>query len=112
MGSGGRALDRAAEYTGVIHLLVTDVIMPDMNGRRLANAMATAMPSIKVLFVSGYTADIIGHHGVLDEGVAFLAKPYSRRSLLARVRQMLDDASPWSDTPSSHDAGSDPTRAC
>ncbi|MGD8453896.1 MAG: ATP-binding protein [Phycisphaerae bacterium] len=87
---GGQALQLAANHDGPIHLLLTDVIMPDMNGRRLADTILAGTSDIRILFVSGYTSDVIGHHGVLDEGVEFLAKPFSRRTLLARVRQVLD----------------------
>jgi FixJ family two-component response regulator len=69
---------------------VTDVIMPDMNGRRLAESLAGMRPGLKTLFVSGYTSDIIAHHGVLDRGVEFLEKPFSREGLLRRVREVLD----------------------
>ncbi|MBN1512571.1 MAG: PAS domain S-box protein [Phycisphaerae bacterium] len=72
-----------------IHLLVTDVIMPDMDGRKLADRLMERRPGLKVLFVSGYTSDIIAHHGVLDEGVEFLEKPFSRQCLLQRVRDLL-----------------------
>jgi len=73
-----------------IHLLVTDVIMPDTDGRKLADRLMERQPGLKVLFVSGYTSNIIAHHGVLDEGVEFLEKPFSRQGLLHRVRDLLD----------------------
>ena len=87
---GSVALARAAEYQGAIDLLVTDVIMPDMNGRKLAEALTTSRPDLRTLFISGYTANVIAHHGVLDPGVEFLEKPFGRRKLLVRVREVLD----------------------
>ena len=90
---GADALRVAQEHDGPIHALVTDVVMPDMNGRQLAEALIPQRPEMRVLYVSGYTSDIIAHHGVLDEGVEFLEKPYSFRGLLGRVRQVLDGAS-------------------
>ncbi len=87
--NGTEALD--AELTlGTIDLLVTDVIMPDMNGKELADRLLRRRPQMKVLFTSGYTADTIGRHGMLEAGVEFLAKPYSPVELARRVRQCLD----------------------
>ncbi|MBV5316182.1 MAG: PocR ligand-binding domain-containing protein [Desulfobulbaceae bacterium] len=73
-----------------IDLLLTDVIMPEMNGRDLAERLQINQPWIKRLFMSGYTADIIAHQGVLDEGVYFIQKPFSRIALAAKVRKVLD----------------------
>ena len=87
---GGEALELAADYNGPIHLLISDVIMPGMNGKKLSTTLAAAMPEMKTLFVSGYTDDVIAHHGVLDAGVQFLEKPFNRQSLLQRVREVLD----------------------
>jgi len=83
------ALDLAREG-GPIDLLVTDVIMPGMNGRELASILAEENPDLRTLFVSGYTANVIAHHGVLDSGVCFLAKPFSIQDLAAKVREALD----------------------
>ena len=80
----------AANETGPIHMLITDVIMPDMNGRRLSDTLQALRPDVRTPYVSGYRSNVIAHHGVLDEGVEFLEKPYSRRQLLARVRGTLD----------------------
>ena len=91
---GQRALHLAGEHSGPIHLLVTDVIMPGMNGRQLSEALAAARPGIRTLFVSGYTSNVIAHHGVLDEHVNFLGKPYSRQQLLEKVREVLETACP------------------
>ena len=88
--SPGDAVSLAEENTGEIHLLVTDVIMPKMNGRDLAIKLQSLYPPIKVLFMSGYTADIIAHHGVLDGGVYFIQKPFSLNSLATKVREVLD----------------------
>ena len=80
----------AREYAGDIHLLVTDVVMPEMNGRDLVKSIRTIYPHLKCLFMSGYTANVISHHGVLDEGVNFIQKPFSKKKLGARVREALD----------------------
>ncbi len=87
----GEAIHLARAHTGPIHLLVTDVVMPDMNGRDLATDLISLHPNIKCLFMSGYTADVIAHHGVLNEGIHFIQKPFSRKELITRVRELLDD---------------------
>jgi PAS domain S-box-containing protein len=84
------ALALAAEHDGPIHLLITDVVMPEMNGRDLQLRVKALRPDIKMLYMSGYTANVIAHHGVLDEGVRFMQKPFSVRSLGALVREVLD----------------------
>ncbi len=86
----GRAMELAREHHGTIHLLMTDVIMPEMNGRDLARNILAIHPGMKRLFMSGYTADIIAHHGVLDEGVHFIQKPFSLPDMAAMVRKVLD----------------------
>jgi len=86
----GEALRLAEYYAGTIHLLLTDVVMPDMNGRDLAKRLLTFYPDLRLLFMSGYTADVIAHHGVLDEGVLFLQKPFSKAELSLKVREVLD----------------------
>jgi len=86
------ALRRAGAHPDRIDLLITDVIMPDMNGRDLADALAAVRPGLRILFVSGYAATAIAHHGVLEAGVEFLEKPFSRQQLLQRVREVLDRA--------------------
>ena len=85
------AVGLVEEHAGEIHLLVTDVIMPEMNGRELSERLKASYPNIKSLFMSGYTANVIAHHGVLDEGVQFIQKPFSRRDLAVTVRKALDD---------------------
>ena len=88
------AMTLARQHAGNIHLLLTDVIMPGLNGRELADLLLALRPTMKVLFISGYTADAIAQHGILDEGVAFLPKPFTPRDLLRRVRQILDAVKP------------------
>jgi two-component system cell cycle sensor histidine kinase/response regulator CckA len=85
----GEALRVAGEYGGEIHLLISDVIMPGMNGRILAEKITSLHPEIKRLFMSGYTDNVIAHHGVLNEGVHFIQKPFSIKSLAAKVREAL-----------------------
>jgi len=81
----------ADEYVGDVHLLLTDVIMPEMNGRDLAVRLVEKNPRIKCLFMSGYTADVISHHGMLEEGVHFIHKPFTSKVLAAGVRLALED---------------------
>jgi PAS domain S-box-containing protein len=81
----------AAEHTNEINLLITDVIMPEMNGRELAEQLQSQNPNLKTLFMSGYTADIISNRGVLEEGVSFIAKPFSIKQLAFKVREVLDE---------------------
>ena len=88
--SPGEAISMALGYEGEIHLLITDVVMPEMNGRDLANSILSGYPNLKRLFMSGYTANVIAHHGVLDEGVNFIQKPFSREDLGINVRGALD----------------------
>ncbi len=84
------AIRLAKEHNGRIDLLMTDVIMPEMNGRDLAKRIMTLYPDIKRLFTSGYTANVIAHHGVLDEGVNFIEKPFSINDLSEKVRKVLN----------------------
>jgi two-component system, cell cycle sensor histidine kinase and response regulator CckA len=88
--SPGEVIRLAKEHTGEIQLLMTDVIMPEMNGRELAQNVVSLYPQVKCLFMSGYTADIIAHHGVLDEGVYFIQKPFSMSDLAVKVREALN----------------------
>ena len=87
----GQAIQIAREHPGKIDLLITDVVMPEMNGRDLAKNFLSLHPQAKRLFMSGYTADVIAHQGVLDEGVFFIQKPFSAKDLAAMVRQVLGD---------------------
>ena len=88
-GTPGEALWLAEQNAGEIHLLITDVVMPEMNGRDLAKRLLSLYPGLKRLFMSGYTADVIAHHGVLDEGVHFIQKPFSKTELSTKVRKIL-----------------------
>jgi two-component system, cell cycle sensor histidine kinase and response regulator CckA len=83
------AIALAEQHRGKIHLLITDVIMPKMDGRELSQHLRTTQPNLKRLFMSGYTADVIAHHGVLEEGVNFMQKPFSMQELAAKVREAL-----------------------
>lgn len=84
------ALDMAGHFEGPIHLLITDVVMPGMNGKQLKTCIEKIKPDIKVLFVSGYASDIIADHGILDEMVNFLQKPFSIETFSLKVREVLD----------------------
>jgi CheY-like chemotaxis protein len=83
------ALRLAEERAGEIALLLTDVVMPEMNGRDLADHLRSLYPAIKILFMSGYTSNVIVHRGVLDDGVNFLAKPFSKNDLALKVHSAL-----------------------
>jgi len=87
--SGAAALDLVGKHTGVIHVLLTDVVMPGMNGRELASRVAALRPSIKVVFMSGYTADVLTDFDV-NAGQAFISKPFSEKALAAKLREALD----------------------
>jgi CheY-like chemotaxis protein len=89
-GTPGEALRLAEAHAKEIHLLITDVVMPELNGRDLAARIAAIKPDLKCLFMSGYTANVIAHCGVLDDGVHFLQKPFSMQDLAARVREALE----------------------
>jgi PAS domain S-box-containing protein len=87
---GQTALDLVGTHPEPIHLLITDVIMPGMSGRQLADRLRDLRPGLKVLFVSGYTDDAIIRHGMLEPGIAFLQKPFTPESLTRKVREVLD----------------------
>lgn len=84
------AIRTTKNYAGAIHLLIADVIMPGMNGRDLAEHMISLYPGLRCLFMSGYTANVIARHGVLDKGINFIQKPFSIQALSAKVREVLD----------------------
>jgi PAS domain S-box-containing protein len=88
--SPDEAIRLAGEQTSEIHLLMTDVIMPEMNGMDLAKTLLSSRPHLKCLFMSGYTSNVIAHHGVLNEGVHFIHKPFSFPDLAAKMREVLD----------------------
>ncbi len=87
------AIEMARNHTDKIHLLMSDVVMPEMNGRDLAGQITALYPGIQLLFMSGYTANVIAHQGVLDSGVAFIQKPFSMADMTEMVRELLDMAS-------------------
>jgi two-component system, cell cycle sensor histidine kinase and response regulator CckA len=88
---GQTALSLMASVQRPIHLLITDVIMPGMNGKELYERLAAAHPDLKVLYMSGYTADIIGHHGRLGAGEQFIQKPFSVKEFARKIRGILGD---------------------
>lgn len=89
-GDGEEALRLAARLPGSVHLLLTDVIMPGMNGVALAENLARTQPGLKTLFMSGYLDDTVAHHGVLEDDVTFLRKPFTPKTLARKVRAVLD----------------------
>ena len=88
--NGGEALLLAEQHDGPVHLMLTDVVMPGINGRALAAQLATMRPQMRVLYMSGYTDDAILRHGVLDNVNCFIGKPYTPVELRRRVREVLD----------------------
>ncbi len=89
-GDGDEASILARAHTGVIDLLLTDVIMPRQNGRQVADQLQIMRPGLQVIFMSGYAENAIVHHGVLDENLEFLEKPFTQTSLVRKIRQVLD----------------------
>jgi CheY-like chemotaxis protein len=87
---GAAAVQICVAHQGTIHLLLTDVIMPGMNGRELAQRVSEIRPNMKVLYMSGYTENAIGHNGTLDAGITLLQKPFTLHALKAKVREVLD----------------------
>ncbi len=88
--SGKEAIKIAERQDRPIHLLLTDVVMPGMSGRELANYMEAKRPDMKVLYMSGYTSDSIVRHGVLELGISFIEKPFSQEALMRKLRDVLD----------------------
>jgi PAS domain S-box-containing protein len=84
------ALHIARSHKGVIDLLITDVVMPEMNGRQLCDQLSDIVPGLRALFMSGYTNNVIAHHGVIDEGIQFIAKPFSMTEFAKKIRTILD----------------------
>jgi DNA-binding NtrC family response regulator len=93
-GNGEDALAIAARRDEPIDLLLTDVVMPGMNGRQLAQRLAETHPETRVLFTSGYTENAIAHHGVIDEELDFIGKPYTLHGLATAIRKALGSAPP------------------
>jgi PAS domain S-box-containing protein len=85
------AIAVAAECTGDIDLLLTDVVMPETSGRELSEALTTSRPTIRTLYMSGYTDEALGHHGLLDEQLALIDKPFTATALARRLRELLED---------------------
>lgn len=92
--TGGAALQWLRDGDPELDLLLTDVIMPDMNGREVAEAARRGRPGLRVLFMSGYTDNVIAHHGILDAGIQYLAKPFSASDLLRRVAETMAEGAP------------------
>jgi len=90
--SPSEAMKLAEEYAGKINLLITDVVMPEMNGRELSKQLQSLYPDLKILFMSGYTANVIAHRGVLEDGVSFMLKPFSHNDMAFKIRETLDEA--------------------
>jgi CheY-like chemotaxis protein len=86
---GDQAVEIGHRHPDPIHLLVTDVVMPGMNGRQVADLLVAERPSLRVLYMSGYTDDVIANRGVLKTGTLFLSKPFTVHALLRRVREAL-----------------------
>jgi CheY-like chemotaxis protein len=97
--TGEEAIEVAKKHSGQIDLLLTDVILPGINGREASELLKQLRPDVKVLFISGYTADVIAERGVLERGVALLHKPFSPDVLAAKVREVLGDPSKPVDRP-------------
>ena len=87
---GALAGELARSHDGTIHLLLTDVVMPGMTGRALAQALTAERPDVRVLYVSGYTDDAVVRHGILELGVPYLQKPFTPDALALKVREVLD----------------------
>jgi DNA-binding NtrC family response regulator len=89
--NGDEAIRACVEHVGDIQLLLTDVVMPGMSGRALAQSLSKTRPALKILYMSGYTDNAIVHHGVLDAGTHFLGKPFTAGELARMVRDVLDE---------------------
>jgi CheY-like chemotaxis protein len=87
---GTEAVRLAEQHSGPVHLLITDVVMPEMGGRQLVEHLARLRPNLKVLYLSGYTDDAVVRHGILQADVAFLQKPFTMAALTNKVRHVLD----------------------
>jgi two-component system cell cycle sensor histidine kinase/response regulator CckA len=108
---GNEALQVAGQFSGPIHLLLTDVVMPGINGRVLAERLALSHPAMKVLYMSGYTDSFIAGHGVLEPGTHLLRKPFTEEILLQKLRDLLDGISDSKKTENIADTGPSATGA-
>jgi DNA-binding response OmpR family regulator len=97
--NGEEATQVAKNFSGPIHLLLTDVVMPGMNGRALSDHLHPKRPEMKVLFMSGYTDSFIAGHGVLEEGMHLLHKPFTEEVLIGKIREVLDQKETATQTP-------------
>jgi response regulator RpfG family c-di-GMP phosphodiesterase len=88
--SGSAARQICEQNKEVIHLLLTDLVMPEMSGREVVNQLLPLHPEMRVLYMSGYAENAIVHHGVLDEGISFIPKPFGPQALALKVREVLD----------------------
>jgi PAS domain S-box-containing protein len=88
--NGAEAIELAERKGQPIHLLLTDVVMPGMSGREVASYLTAKRPDMRVIYMSGYTNDVIAHHGVLDSGISFIEKPFSQETLMRKLREVLD----------------------
>lgn len=86
----GEAIDLCKHFKGTIHLMITDVVMPGMSGKELAKYLTNLRPEMKVLYMSGYTDDAIVHHGILEKGVQFIAKPFSMHAIANKIYEVLN----------------------
>ena len=89
-GDGEQAIEVFEKHHAPIHLIITDVVMPGINGKELADKLTARCPEIKVLYISGYTDNVIVHHGVLEKGTNFIQKPYTMESITRKVRKVLE----------------------
>jgi PAS domain S-box-containing protein len=109
--SGAEALQKAKDFAGTIHMLLTDVVMPEMSGPELASEMASLRPGIKIIFTSGYTDDAIARHGVLNPAVAFIQKPYRPKALTRKIREVLGEPAIQAESIFARDAEKSCTKA-
>jgi YesN/AraC family two-component response regulator len=109
--AGDEALQTSARHAGTIHLLMTDVVMPRMSGRALAQELAKARPTVKILYMSGYADNAFVHNGMIDEGTNFIGKPFTPSELERKVREILDSnaSAPPDEAISASDTGPSPT---